>query len=55
MATDQVGESRDVGTLLHEGRQVLDGIAIGMPVARPCSTRGAGRHDDVLRCCREPA
>jgi hypothetical protein len=33
MATDQVGESRDVGTLLHEERQVLDVIAIGMPVA----------------------
>lgn len=33
MATDPVGESRDVGTLLHGERQVLEMIATGVPLA----------------------
>src|SRR5712692_3538980 len=33
MATDQVGESREVGTLLHGERQVLEMIATGAPLA----------------------
>jgi PAS domain S-box-containing protein len=33
MATDPVGESRDVGTLLHGERQVLEMIATGAPLA----------------------
>ena len=32
MATDPVGESRDVGTLLHGERQVLEMIATGAPL-----------------------
>jgi PAS domain S-box-containing protein len=32
MATDQVGESRDVSTLLHGERQVLEMIATGAPL-----------------------
>jgi hypothetical protein len=33
MATDQVGESRDVGTLLQGEQQVLEMIATGAPLA----------------------
>ena len=33
MATEQVGESRDVGTLLQGERQVLEMIAAGAPLA----------------------
>jgi PAS domain S-box-containing protein len=33
MTTEQVGESRDVGTLLHGERQVLEMIATGAPLA----------------------
>jgi PAS domain S-box-containing protein len=33
MATDSVGEPRDVGTLLHGERQVLEMIATGAPLA----------------------
>jgi signal transduction histidine kinase len=33
MATDQVGESRDIGTLLHGEQQVLEMIAAGAPLA----------------------
>ena len=33
MASDQIGESRDVGTLLHGERQVLEMIATGAPLS----------------------
>src|SRR5258708_21337739 len=33
MAADQLGGSRDVGTLLHGERQVLEMIATGAPLA----------------------
>jgi hypothetical protein len=40
MATDHVGESRDVGTLLHGEQQVLGMIATGAPLPgcwTPCA------------------
>jgi hypothetical protein len=33
MASDQIGESRDVGTLLHGERHVLEMIATGAPLS----------------------